>query len=166
MPWKDGNLLWFMKQHQNQPEMFRTPTEAHQPGPLLFDQILGQMLSALGYLESQTVVHRYICPGNILVKAGSNERGHSFYLSNFKYESFSGATFEPSEVCSRAPEACGLTDGDLVSSRPSAIDLAHAVCEKSRMLVSLRGMGEWDARDRPSAGQKLVELFGEPGGRG
>ncbi|RSL49712.1 hypothetical protein CEP54_012292 [Fusarium duplospermum] len=186
-PLKHGNLLWFIQNHRNNLEMLRTPTESDQLGQLLFGQILGQMLSALDYLESQDVVHRFIRPGNILVKAGLSEGGnHSFYLSNFQYESLSGTTFEPSDVCSKAPEECGLTNAqvstqtdiwglcatmvyvfdlsgfrDLVGRRPSNFVLAHAVRERSRMLASLQGMGEWDANHRPSARQRLVEAFGE-----
>lgn len=182
MPVKDGDLHWLMQQYQNSPGNSCQLIEVDKMGLRLF----GQMLSALDYLESKSVIHRKVCPGNILVNIGLGEgENATFQLSNFEYAGFTGTGLYAGDPCFRAPEACGLTDAkesprtdiwglcatmayffnpgfrDFISSKPSDDLVAQAVCNASGMCFTLRGMGEWDANDRPSARQKLEEVFGE-----
>ncbi|WAO87239.1 Hypothetical protein NCS54_00454300 [Fusarium falciforme] len=182
MPLKDGSLLGLIQLHQNGPGLFERPIEMRPLGRLLF----GEMLSALNYLEHEGVVHRNICPRNILVNGLREKQNFHFYLSNFEYASFKDTFPDPGDPCFKAPETCGLTTAeesprtdiwglcatmayflsndfrDIVNSKPSENIVAQAVYGASRMLLfGLEGMGEWDANDRPSARQKLEKVFGE-----
>ncbi|KAI8722684.1 hypothetical protein NCS52_00412800 [Fusarium sp. LHS14.1] len=182
MPVQEGDLLWLMEHYQNPTDNFPPLVNPDEIGQLL----LGQMLLALDYLESKGVIHHKVCPGNILVNIGLG-RGENatFQLSNFEYGGFKSTSLYANDPCFRAPEACGLTDSresprtdiwglcatmayfldpdfrGFVSSKPSDDLVANAVCLASELFIALRGMGEWDANDRPSARQKLEEVFGE-----
>ncbi|KAJ3466658.1 hypothetical protein MRS44_004222 [Fusarium solani] len=181
MPLKDGSLLGLIQLHQNGSGLFQKPIEIRPLGRLLF----GEMLSALEYLERERVVHRNICPRNILVNGLRERENFHFYLSNFEYASFKDTFPDPGDPCFKAPETCGLTTAeesprtdiwglcatmayflskdfrDIVNSKPSEDVVAQTVCGASRMFPELGGMGEWDANDRPSARQKLEEVFSE-----
>ncbi|KAI8682041.1 hypothetical protein NCS55_00458400 [Fusarium keratoplasticum] len=181
MPLKDDSLLGLIQLHQNGPGLFERPIEIRPLGRLL----LGEMLSALDYLGHEGVVHRNICPRNILVNGSRERENFHFYLSNFEYASFKDTFPDPDNPCFKAPETCGLTTAeesprtdiwglcatmayflsrdfrDIVSSKPSEDVVAKAVRGASMMLFGLGGMGELDANDRPSARQKLEEVFGE-----
>ena len=178
---KDDSLLGLIQLHQNGPGLFERPIEIRPLGRLL----LGEMLSALDYLGHEGVVHRNICPRNILVNGSRERENFHFYLSNFEYASFKDTFPDPDNPCFKAPETCGLTTAeesprtdiwglcatmayflsrdfrDIVSSKPSEDVVAKAVRGASMMLFGLGGMGELDANDRPSARQKLEEVFGE-----
>ncbi|KAI8680652.1 hypothetical protein NCS56_00471000 [Fusarium sp. Ph1] len=181
MPLKDGSLLGLIQLHQNGPGLFERPIEIRPLGRLLF----GEMLSALDYLKHEGVVHRNICPRNILMNGLRERQNFHFYLSNFEYASFKDTFPDLGDPCFKALETWGLTTAEesprtdiwglcatmayflgndfreIINSKPSEDVVAQAVCGASMMLFGLGGMGELDANDRPSARQKLEEVFGE-----